>query len=155
MFRIEYDQIVRHSPMPFFYPRQPPYSRQKYYGLAPPTSKFQPTPPTSPRPKFLWTNATHAKIWPTLPTNSCYLRHPRTRFPRVSYLMFSVQTLEHARFKIKMREIHHKESFCRKKYRFHSRSKEKSNAIHFNNDFLKKFLNESKIFFLVYNSVII
>ena len=140
----------------------------KFYGLAPPTSKFQPTPPKSPRPKFygptLPTPPT-PKFDPPYPrTHAIYATHEPTllmpptlfsRFPRVSYLMFSVQTLEDARFKIKMREMHHKESFCRQKYRFHSRSKEKPNAIHFNNDFFFKFLKESKRFFLVYNSVII
>ena len=125
--------------MPLFYPRQPRYSRQNFMDSHHPRQNFNPRHPRHPGQNFMdqryprhpRQNLTYATHEPTL------LMPPTlfSRFPRVSYLMFSVQTLEDARFKIKMRKIHHKESFCRQKYRFQSRSKEKPNAIHFNNDF--------------------
>ena len=143
MFRIEYDQIARHLPMPFFCQRQPRFSRQSFMDSHHLRQNFNPRHPRHPGQNFMdqryprhpRQNLTYATHEPTL------LMPPTlfSRFPRVSYLMFSVQTLEDARFKIKMREMHHKESFCRQKYRFHSRSKEKPNAIHFNNDFFLNF----------------
>ena len=68
--------------------------------------------------------------------------------PRVSYLMVSAQTLKDARFKIKVRQINycHINGLCRQKYRYHSRSKEDHNLVHYKNEFYFEFTNESKVF---------